>query len=327
MTKISHCPTLDEEDHGKCDLTAQEAILHPKRLGALDACDTPVYSYHRYSLLQDFFRQWGGRNVGMLAMPLLLLLLWSILWQLIFLYADENGDLREAIGSWGDLVSPLWVPISFLMVFRLARAAIRFWDSRLSVFPIALKNFLRTRMDAKNCGLDNDSLDAHRLDEVAFLLDADEARMLMTANHPVLLVLDRLRELAYDVCLVSNLNMHPAAATELYKQINTHLDSLSGAFGAMERICGTPLPFVYVSQLCFVCIFICVARDGWAALVVLVAINWAMLGLEAASVECERPFGWSSNHLPLAKFCIVIGQNIAQTLDETELDSRSMFPQ
>ena len=50
----------------------------------------------------------------------------------------------------------------------------------------------------------------------------------------------------------------------------------------------------------------------------ILAINWAMLGLEAASVECERPFGYSPNHLPLASYCIVVGENVVQTLDEVK---------
>lgn len=138
------------------------------------------------------------------------------------------------------------------------------------------------------------------------------------------MVLDRLREVTYQICFLADLNLHPTATAELYKQLNTHLDSLSGAFGAMERICGTPLPFIYVSHLrTFLMVYlllfnmISVVHYGWAALIILFAINWAMLGLEAASVECERPFGWSPNHLPLGKFCIAINENIVQTLDET----------
>ena len=94
-------------------LTTKEAILHPGRLDALDACDTPVYNYHRYSLLRDF-QHCRGRNVGMLVLPLLLLLLWGIVWQLIFMYADNGDELKEAIATWWDLIYPLWIPIGML---------------------------------------------------------------------------------------------------------------------------------------------------------------------------------------------------------------------
>lgn len=196
----------------------------------------------------------------------------------------------------------------------------------VSAFPISVKNYLRPGMDTKTEGWDDD----HLLAEIGLLLNEVEAHTLIISNHhPVLFVLDRLRELAYDICFVADLKLHPTATAELYKQINTHIDELSGAFGAMERICGTPLPFVYVSHLrTFLILYLlifnmyCMSLYGWPSLIVLYAINWSMLGLEAASVECERPFGLSPNHLPLGKFCIVIGENIAQTLDETSPSHR-----
>ena len=65
----------------------------------------------------------------MLVVPLVALLLWGIFWELLFLYAPDEG-LRDTVSAWGQLIDPLLVPMSFLMVFRLTRAAIRFWDSR-----------------------------------------------------------------------------------------------------------------------------------------------------------------------------------------------------
>lgn len=387
MADASDSPTNDEyQQQGSTSLTTKEAILHQKRIDAYKSCDTPVYDYHRYSFFRDFL-QCRGRNIGMLAMPLLALLIWGIFWQLIFMYADDDDYLKESIGKWGDLIDPLWVPIAFLMVFRLTRAAIRFWDSRAAMgkliqncrdtvstaavalnapqrlaarggvgegnnlgseslqnnlhnkhnelldkyarwvcaYPIAVKNFLRPRMDKQRRKPTDDDA---RFNELRYLLSVDEAHLLLDANNSVLIVLDHLRELAYDMCFVVDIQLHPAAAAELYKQLNTHLDSLSGAFGAMERICGTPLPFVYVAHLrTFLLIYLLlfnmysIAVDGWAALIICGAINWAMLGLESASVECERPFGRSPNHLPLAKFCHVIGENIVQTLEETKRSS------
>ena len=54
--------------------------------------------------------------------------------------------------------------------------------------------------------------------------------------------------------------------------------------------------------------------NRWKAIVPLFAASWALLGIEAAAVECERPFAWHSNHLPLGKMCIVISANVAQTI-------------
>lgn len=115
----------DDKKH----LTTNKAILDPSRLAALDDCDTSVYGYHRYSLLRDF-QHCRGRNWGMLVLPLLLLVLWGIVWQLIFSYADDDGELKDTIETLWNTISPLLIPISFLMVFRLNRAAMRFWESR-----------------------------------------------------------------------------------------------------------------------------------------------------------------------------------------------------
>lgn len=111
------------------NFTTKEAILHPNRYHALENSDQPVIAYHRYSLVRDHI-MCRGRNINMLVLPLLLLLLWGVGWNLIFLYADEDDKLKETIGSWGHLIQPLWIPMAFLLVFRLARAAVRAWDSR-----------------------------------------------------------------------------------------------------------------------------------------------------------------------------------------------------
>ena len=91
----------------------------------------------------------------------------------------------------------------------------------------------------------------------------------------------------------------------------------------MERINGTPLPFVYVAHLrsvlvlyLFIAPLPAVAKGGWTVVPLLIAISWALLGIEAAALECERPFRRRPNHLPLGRFCLVTAENVAQTLAE-----------
>ena len=43
-------------------------------------------------------------------------------------------------------------------------------------------------------------------------------------------------------------------------------------------------------------------------------VSWALLGIQAASVECERPFRWDANHLALGRMGVVVSQNVGQTL-------------
>ena len=60
-----------------------------------------------------------------------------------------------------------------------------------------------------------------------------------------------------------------------------------------------------------------VAAGGWAVVPPLVAVGWALLGIEAAALECERPFTHRPNHLPLGRFCVVVAENVSQTLADS----------
>jgi len=47
---------------------------------------------------------------------------------------------------------------------------------------------------------------------------------------------------------------------------------------------------------------------------VILLASFALLGIEAAAVECERPFRGTTNHLALGKMCVVVARNVAQIL-------------
>ena len=59
-----------------------------------------------------------------------------------------------------------------------------------------------------------------------------------------------------------------------------------------------------------------VAKYGWTSLPLLVLLNWALLGVEASAVACEKPFGISRNHLLLGKMGKTVATNIGQALKE-----------
>ena len=52
----------------------------------------------------------------------------------------------------------------------------------------------------------------------------------------------------------------------------------------------------------------------WATPAVMAFAAWALLGLEAAAVETERPMRECANHMPLDTFAAVVAENVAQTL-------------
>jgi putative membrane protein len=108
-----------------------------------------------------------------------------------------------------------------------------------------------------------------------------------------------------------------------YQQITNQLKELTDAYGAMERIKNTPLPFAYAIHLrtflllyLFLWNMISVAEYGWVSIPFLSLLNWALLGIEAAAVECESPFEYRENHLALGKVAVLISRNIGQALKE-----------
>ncbi len=106
-----------------------QSILCPSRLHALGSSDVLPIPYNTYSFF-SYIATIHGRNFSMLVAPLVLLFLWGLGWWIIFYYdwIDSNGAFQEYMASQSGLVNPLVTPLSFLMTFRLGRAAVRWWE-------------------------------------------------------------------------------------------------------------------------------------------------------------------------------------------------------
>jgi len=483
--------------------TTLDAIISPSRLAALEAADVAPIHYNTYSFF-SYILSVRGRNLQMVIPALLALLLFGLGWQLLFFYADGDGEVQEYLASLDELITPLITPLSFMLTFRLGRAAVRFWDARraagkmveicraniaivsvglispiglrkrrmqkqqtnrhiaetpqggesnlktsdsknnqlnnqsekriirthtfdsidngssqdssdkffslhdtsiddndgflgdivfegnhpnlkfdepnpqaskaqdhknanndganenngaeeldilceyarwLTVFPIAVKHFLRS---VARKGWKADGRYKKRRYEIGPLLsDKDAQNVIMVyddengkptfdskvgtkARDPPLVVLNRLHGLAYEIAHLSrsgdpsSVSPTPQGQAIFYQQVTDQLNILYGAYGAMERIKGTPLPFAYAIHLrtflllyLFLWNMVMIAKYEWESLPFLFLLNWALLGIEAAAVECEQPFGYNTNHLTLGKVSVVIARNIAQALKET----------
>jgi ion channel-forming bestrophin family protein len=347
------------------------ALLAPQRLEALADCDKNLFPYDPDSFWLVF--RIRGRHFKMILWPLLVLMLWDIGWGLYFVVMEDPLQISDTIQSMQALITPVLTPVSFLLVFRLGRAAVRYWDARaamgkmaevcrtlastaligcghqqqqqedkhnqqlaedfvrwIAAFPVAVKNFLRPV----------EGLDCNRIKEIGNVLLPDDRLMFMAAKnnqYAPILVLNRLRQLAVEASFAMT-HQQPACnvGPMLFQQLNEQVDQLTGAWGAMERINGTPLPFVYVVHLrTFLLLYLflwhieAIASSGWIALVPLLLASWGLLGIEAAAVCCERPFQWNSNHLALGKVCIVISMNLAQTMENvgwTPISSKLSTP-
>jgi len=330
------------------------ALMNPKRIDALKDCDRNLLSYDPNSFLMIF--RFRGRHFQMILLPLLTLLVWDVFWGFLLIAFEDPLEISDYIQGMDNLITPVLTPVSFLLVFRLGRAAVRYWDARaamgkvvevcrttastalvgcqrspnkeelgedfvrwIAVFPIAVKNFLRPW----------EGLSCDRGREIGVVLSLDDKQEFLDTKgqslYAPVLVLNRIRQLVY--CLAfprdSSQQQHDAVmGGVLFRQLNEQIDLLTGAWGAMERINGTPLPFIYVVHLrTFLILYLllwhmqAIAGSGWIALLPLQLASWGLLGIEAAAVECERPFQWHLNHLALGKSCIVVAQNLAQTYE------------
>ena len=57
----------------------------------------------------------------MLVVPLISLFLWGLGWRLLFAFGKDNEQINNIQGNLADideLVTPLLIPLSFLMTFR-----------------------------------------------------------------------------------------------------------------------------------------------------------------------------------------------------------------
>ena len=102
-----------------------EAVLQQSRLDALTACDANVTSYDPNSFWMIF--RCRGRQMPFIIKPLLCLVAWGVTWALIFARFEH---VRLAMLPLNNLITPLLTPVSFLLVFRLGRAAVCYWDAR-----------------------------------------------------------------------------------------------------------------------------------------------------------------------------------------------------
>ena len=130
-----------------------------------------------------------------------------------------------------------------------------------------------------------------------------------------------------------------AVSESLLRVLGQLLRSIQGLgvpLGGCERIQGTPLPFVYVAHLrTFLLIvlwavpIVYACEWGWATFPLSLLVAIALLGIEAASIECERPFSAkpSKNHHDVERFCELLSNEVRDMLTRSRLRTGGHVPQ
>ena len=277
-------------------------------------------------------------------------------WLVVVLHAVAYTCYRELAGSskyrsTKELASweiffgiALNATLGLLLVFRLNRAAARWWLARefwgvlvaklrnvvigllthgghdnrahrdecirwIAAYPVVVMEFVR------GCG----TYDAAIL---AGILSLDEVKMLRNQNHPPLYVAQQARYYMKRTFLVTADT--PLALSTAWSHQLAVLEQewtvLLDKCGGMERIKATPLPMVYVSHLrTFLVIslllypYVWGSEWGWGTIPIVALAAYCLLGIEAASVEVEHPFRkYRINALNMDGFCCGALSNIIQ---------------
>ncbi len=264
------------------------------------------------------------------------------------------SDLCSTLSNAEKAFNLLLTALSFMLVFRLNRSATRHYEARqlCGWIMIHSRDIAMTSIAAHSSSAGVLSLETRdRLCEVsvafpvAFMLhmfgspatradafekmcdgifmDASTTAMLRTANHrPLALIEYAQAVLARQFLPTSDVGNQPAKAT-LYEQLMRSVRGLGVPLGGCERIQGTPLPYAYVVHLrSFLLLVICgvpivhACAWRWATVPLSLVVAFALLGLEAASVECERPFSPSptKNNHDVENFCGILSREVSEML-------------
>lgn len=280
------------------------------------------------------------RALDIIRLPLLLSTINATIWTIII--HTSLGDKLTNLEGWlyTDVVS---ATLAFLLVFRLNRTALRWWDTRrmwgaivadcrtladgimthmnhspkerdeaikwLGGFLIATKQHMRNQDKNIDC------------DELAGFLSHDEINSMIQANHPVLYCSTVIRlnmKLAFHVSCDCSAATGAAYSSQMC-MLEQLLNDILNNMGGLERVKSTPLPIVFVTHLRSFNIFYLFSLPylfgntwGWGTIASVFLTSVALLGIDGAATECERPFGVRPNALNMEAFCLTGLDNIAQ---------------
>jgi len=227
----------------------------------------------------------------------------------------------EALGH-----SLLGVALGLLLVFRNNSSYDRYWEGRKAWGGIvnASRNLARLASAYTGAGKTFSNLITAYVIALKFHLRKE------TPENELKKFLDE-QKLAH---VLKQNNVPLAVAFYLSSQINTILKSkeltinqivvmegmvseLLNHQGVCERILNTPIPFCHASHisqlLCFYLFslpFVLIPTGGWIGMLASLIISFGLLGIEAAGVEIEDPFGTDPNDLPLDDICRTVENNV-----------------
>lgn len=264
-----------------------------------------------------------------------------------------SGDVCVVLSNAESAFRLILTAISFMLVFRLNRSATRSYEARQLCGSIMIhcRDLAMTSI-ATRAGATGE-LSAETRDQlcevavafpVAFMVhvwgepttradtfdtmcqqifDSPTSAMLRAASHRPLALIEHAQAILAAQFLDNGERDSPARAT-LYQAMLQSVRGLGAPLGGCERIQGTPLPYAYVVHLrSFLLIVVCgipvvYACDWrWATIPLSLLVAFGLLGIEAASFECEKPFSPTpnKNNHDVEKFCAILSRDVTEMLE------------
>jgi len=284
-----------------------------------------------------------ARAIDVFFVPWMLVTVNASLWTfLIKVPLKEKFDIST--DSWDTLYSLfLTTALAFLLVFRLNRVAIRWWDTRRMWGAIVAQTRILASCILEHTNHDpihrdqaigwlagfvvsakqnirNDKLLSN--DELSGFLTPYQVESLSSSAHPCLEACAELRhalKLAFRITSETPFGMAAAFSSEM-RLMEQSLFELINEMGGLERVRSTPLPLVFVTHLrTFLFIYLIslpymyAHQWGWATIPMVTITSYALLGIDGAASECESPFLRNRlNHLDMEDFCSTALSNIEQ---------------
>lgn len=289
--------------------------------------------YDSSSWLRTSLLAWRLRGARGFVWPWVVINATSVVWTTLY-----ETVLPKRVASLEEFVmiyQLVFTTMGFLLVFRLSRAAVRFWDCRTAFgnFNIGVRNLVDTAL-VYGEGRDPTAMDDICAWSCAFcvaskqylrglktipeeelrgiLSDADRKRV-ENSRHPPMYCVSMIRRGIFrafgqdtNQCSVNDTLRSESRVRELH----AHCDLLILNEGALERLRATKLPAIYVIHLrtfllvyCLSLPFVFVNSWHWGTIIAVAAVSFALLGIEGAATSCEIPFQVDQpNHLRMDQY-------------------------
>ena len=287
---------------------------------------------------------WKGRALDWIVVPWIIVMincvLYIVLQEVVFEFPKRRVDSWEMF--YGFVMN---TTLSFLLVFRLNRAAGRFWLARELWGTLLARCRTMIGSVLMHGGHDTES-QRHTLRWIVALgllvkdfirgtkelprdifqgiLSDQEVDMVEKQGHCAIFACDTARFNLRRLFSVDESTPLPIAHSRIAirESLESQLDIILDTCGGMERIKKTPLPIVYVSHLRTFLLgslllfpYIWGPTWGWGTIPIVAVASLALLGIEGTASEVECPFRINRvNALNMDAYCLTLLSNATQQI-------------